>query len=389
LSSRIDCATLTAAARQIKALGRERGAVRLGVEAAVVEGRLVRGDVAVEDGRIAAVGLSGEGRGTAVPGFVDLQVNGFAGVDFLDADADALGAAADALLRTGVTAFQPTLITSPTEETTSALHSIAEASRRGRGASIVGAHLEGPFLAPERAGAHPAAALRLPDGALVESLLASGPVSTVTLAPELPGALGLVETLVRRGVCVSLGHSNATAGEARAAFARGARTVTHLFNAMRPLTHRDPGIAGAALADPGVDLQLIVDGHHLADETVLLAWRAGRGRLAVVSDAIAAAGLGDGTYRLGGVEVHVKDGVSRRADGKLAGSLGTMAQAVRRLCALGVPLSEAVDAATRVPARILGRPELGTLAPGSAADVAVLDDALEVVRVLRRAAEPG
>jgi N-acetylglucosamine-6-phosphate deacetylase len=185
------------------------------------------------------------------------------------------------------------------------------------------------------------------------------------------------------GVVVSLGHSNATAGEAERAFDRGARTVTHLFNAMRNFTPRDPGIAGAALSRTDVTVQIILDGHHLARQTATLAWHAAAGRLALVTDAVAPAGVaGDGPARIGPIEAEVRNGAVRRPDGTLAGSVLTMAQAVRNLYGLGAPLEEAVGAATTVPAAILGRPDLGRIAAGSPADIAVLDDNLEVVATL-------
>ncbi len=351
--------------------------MRLGVEAAIVEGELVRGDVEVEDDRIAAVGIAGAGgRGIAAPGFVDLQVNGFAGVDFASADAAAYLRAADALLETGVTAFQPTLITAPEEELVAALREVPADPR------ILGVHVEGPFLSPTRLGAHPPAARRDPDPALLERLLAAGPVGYMTLAPELPGAAALVDLLHERGIVVSAGHSDATAEQANAAFDRGVHTVTHLFNAMRPFGHRDPGIAGAALAREDVVVQAIVDGVHLADETVRVVLRAAGGRLALITDAIAAAGVGDGCFRLSGVDVEVRDGVARRDDGVLAGSVVTMIQAVRNLHALGATLVEAVNAASAVPARVLGRSDVGVLRPGGRADLVVLDDRLELSSVL-------
>lgn len=327
------------------------------------------GDVSIRDGRIEAVGLARGGRGIAAPGFVDLQVNGYGGIDLLTEperwrEVDAM------LAEIGVTAWQPTLISAAPEQTLRALAAIE-----------LGVHLEGPFLA--LAGAHPRECLREPDIALLDRLLGAGRVSSVTLAPELPGALEVIDELRRREIVVSLGHSAADAATANAAFDRGAQTVTHVFNAMRPFAHRDPGLAGAALAREDVIVQLICDGVHLADETVLLAWRAARGRLAVVSDAIAAAGLGNGSFRLGETEVEVEDGVSRTLDGALAGGTSTVPDAVRRLARLGVPVEEAVDAATRVPARILGRTDVGVLAPGARADVVVLDDDLRVHRVLR------
>ena len=219
--------------------------MRLGVGAALVDGTLVPGDVEVVDGEISAVGQSGSnGSGIASPGFVDLQVNGFAGVDFFSADTEGYRRAGRALIECGVTAYQPTFITSPEELLVAAL---AEVPQNGAAPRVLGAHLEGPFISPDRLGTHPADARRDPDGALLERLLAAGPVSHVTLAPELPGALELVDLLRDRGVTVSCGHSDATAAEARQAFARGAKTVTHIFNAMRPFAAREPGLAGAAL----------------------------------------------------------------------------------------------------------------------------------------------
>lgn len=355
---------------------------RLGVEAALVDGQLLPGDVELVDGLVAAVGLnSSPGKGIAVPGFVDLQVNGFAGVDFFSADTEGYRRAGEALLQCGVTAYQPTFITSPEDELAAALREIP---RNGASPRILGAHLEGPFIAPERLGTHPAESRRDPDSGLLERLLEAGPVSHVTLAPELPGAFELIDLLRKRGVTVSCGHSNATAAQAREAFARGAKTVTHIFNAMRPFAAREPGLAGAALVSGDVAVQVILDGVHLADDTARLVWQAAGGRVALVTDAIAAAGAGDGSYTLAGVDFEVENGVARRADRVLAGSTVPMIEAVRNLIALGAPVASALAAASAVPARIAGRPELGTLEPGSAADVVVLDDRLEIVRVVVR-----
>lgn len=356
--------------------------MRLGVGAALVDGKLVPGDVEVADGHVVAVGLgSANGKGIASPGFVDLQVNGFAGVDFFSADSVGYRRAGESLLECGVTAYQPTFITSPEEELVAAL---AEVPDNGASPRILGAHLEGPFIAPERLGTHPAESRRDPDRALLERLLAAGHVSHMTLAPELPGASELVDLLQERGVTVSCGHSNATAAEAREAFARGAKTVTHIFNAMRPFAAREPGLAGAALVSSDVVVQVILDGVHLADDTARLVWQAAGGRVALVTDAIAAAHAGDGAYTLAGIDFEVEDGVARNADRVLAGSTVCMIDAVRNLVSLGASVEDALAAATSVPAQIAGRPDLGTLAPGSAADVVLLDDELEIVRVLVR-----
>ncbi|TMK73584.1 MAG: N-acetylglucosamine-6-phosphate deacetylase [Actinobacteria bacterium] len=354
--------------------------MRLGVEAALVGGRLLSGDVEIADGRISAVGLNGHnGRGIAAPGFVDLQVNGFGGVDFFSADADAYRRAGEALLRTGVTAYQPTFISSPEDSLTEALR---EMPRNGAAPHVLGAHLEGPFIAPERLGTHPVSARRDPDRELLERLLGAGRVTHVTLAPELPGALELVELLRARGITVSCGHSNATADQAHEAFAHGARTVTHLFNAMRPFAAREPGLAGAALASSNVTVQVILDGVHLAEDTARLVWSAAAERMALVTDAVAGAGVGDGTYRLASIDVEITDGVVRRSDKTLAGSTVTMIDAVRNLVALGASVEAALSAATEVPARIAGRSDVGRLEPGAEADVVVLSGELELARVL-------
>ena len=270
-------------------------------------------------------------------------------------------------------------MTAPEEELVESLRAVPSFDL---GARVIGCHLEGPFLSPARLGMHPAAARRDPDTALLDRLLAAGPVTHVTLAPELDGALGLVDTLLARGIVVACGHTDATAAEAHVAFDRGATHVTHLFNAMRPFAHRDPGLAGAALARDDVTVELILDRNHVADDAARVAWRAAAGRVALVTDAIAAAGVGDGAWRLGAVDVEVRDGVVRRLDGVLAGSVLTMPDAIRNLVRLGATLEQAIDAATRVPARVARRDDLGTIATGARADAVVLDDRLEVQRVL-------
>jgi N-acetylglucosamine-6-phosphate deacetylase len=377
--------------------------VRLGVSAALVDRELLPGDVEVVDGRIAAVGLAGSsGRGIAVPGFVDRQVNGYAGVDFSAASEGEWRDAREALLRDGVTAFQPTFVTAELDEMRAAFARMPAADRPaaagsaaetatevlsagddGAGARIVGAHLEGPFLSPLRPGAHDPAALLAPDLAALDALLAAGPVSQVTLAPELPGALDLVDALVARGITVACGHTEADAALAHLAFDRGATAVTHLFNAMRRPEARDPGIAYAALGRDDVFISLIVDGHHLADDTVRMVWRAARERVVLISDAVAAAAAPDGDHTLGGtVPIHSADGVVRTDGGSLAGSTLSMLAAVRNSHALGIPLAAALTAATEAPARMARRPDLGHITPGARADLLVLTDTLEIERVL-------
>ena len=348
--------------------------MRLGVEAALVDGELVRGDVEIDGGIVQRVALGGAGRGTAIPPFVDLQVNGHGGIDVLH-EPERVDEVGQALSRLGVLEWQPTLVSAPAERTVDALAAM-------RGARIAGVHLEGPFLAPEYAGAHPPDALREPDVALLRSFLDAGPVSMVTLAPELPGALDLVDECVARGVRVSLGHTGATAAEAAAAFARGAASVTHVFNAMRPFHHREPGIAGLALVHP-VTVMLIADGVHLADDVVSLVFAAAGERAVVVSDAIAAAGLGDGDFPLGETVVRVRGGVCRRADGGLAGSAVALPDALPRLVASGLDVATAVRALSGAPARLIGVHDRVRLSAGHPANLVVIDDGLRVTRVLR------
>jgi len=358
---------------------------RLGVSAAFVAGALLPGDVGVCDGMVARVGLqAAPGGRIAAPGFVDLQVNGFAGVDLMTADVESVHRVSRALLRHGVTAWLPTLITAAAHETDQALDVLAHAiptlpqDRSGERAIPLGVHLEGPFLSERRLGTHPARHRRDPDVAQLLQWRRRAPVVAVTLAPELPGALQLIAALSRDGVLVSLGHSDATATQAHAAFDAGARTVTHLFNAMSPLHHRRPGLPGAALARPDVTVQLVVDGHHLAPEVVTMVCAAAPGRVVLVTDATAAAGRDDGTYALAGVSLQVRDGVVRNDQGQLAGSAVTLDTAVRKACEIGVALEAVLAAVTETPARLLGRHDIGRLKPGVRADIVVLEDDLTV-----------
>jgi N-acetylglucosamine-6-phosphate deacetylase len=379
--------------------------MRLGVAAALVGGELAEGDVEVVDGLVAAVGVdTPRGSKIAAPGFVDLQVNGYAGVDFSAPGDDGYARAGAALLADGVTAFQPTIVTAEVEAMVESLGALEEAATvaapaaveasatagpRGRGREgksrprIIGAHLEGPFLSPTRPGAHDPAALRAPDLATLDLLLAAGPVTQVTLAPELSGALELIDALVARGIVVSCGHTEADAAAAHAAFDRGAGAVTHLFNAMRRAEPRDPGIALAALGRDDVFITLVVDGHHLADDTVRTAWRAADHRLVLISDAAAPAAAPDGDYTLGGaVPIRSEGGVVRNAAGALAGSALSMLDAVRNAHALGLPLAAALRAATEAPAQMAHRPDLGRIEPGARADLLVLDETLQLDQVL-------
>ena len=353
----------------------------------------LRADIAVAGGRIAAVGpdlvttspapaatmrrLDATGLVVA-PGFVDLQCNGAVGVD-LTAQPERLWEVAAALPRWGVTAWLPTIVTSsPTARIR--LRAALATSPSGPAAPAarpLGAHLEGPFLAPERRGAHDPELMVPPSTALVatEDWSRDAGVALVTLAPELPGALDVAGELVGRGVVVAAGHSTASAAEARAAFDAGVRYVTHLFNAMPPLHHRAPGLAGVALTDERVHVGLIADGLHVDPTMVALAARLLGPRLSLVSDAVAALGAPPGPVRLGELTASVSeaDGGVRLDDGTLAGSTLALDRAVRHLMAYaGVSLTEAVRSVTAVPAAVLGLADRGVVAPGAVGDLVIL-----------------
>jgi N-acetylglucosamine-6-phosphate deacetylase len=355
--------------------------MRLGVAAALVGGEIVAGDVTVAGGLIEAVGVAGGGgSGLAVPGYVDVQVNGFAGVDFLAAEPADYVRAGEGLAATGVTAYLPTMISAPADAYRTALAALAAAPEGGP--RRLGAHLEGPFLSPSWPGAHPPEHLRPPDLALADELRAIAPVATMTVAPELPGGLDLVTALSARGVVVHIGHTDADAATAHAAFERGARALTHIHNAHRRFKPRDPGPAGVALVRPDVTVTAIVDGVHLAPETTASAYLAARERFCLVTDAIEATMLDPGEYELGGRPVRLRDGAVRLPDGTLAGSVLTMDEAVRNLVASGADWKDAAHAASTAPARLLRRNDLGRLEPGAPAHVTVLDDDLRVLRTL-------
>jgi N-acetylglucosamine-6-phosphate deacetylase len=344
--------------------------------------------VTIERGRVTSVDRD---RGAdleawvVAPGLIDLQYNGGFGVE-IGTNASAVIHTAERLPATGVTAFLPTLVTSPPEVYGLALRAFAEASRcaRVRGSIPLGMHLEGPVLSPRFAGAHHREWLDVSAPAFFEDLLAGAreerlPVAIVTLAPELPGAAAGIAELARRGVVVSIGHSAATYEEAIAGVDAGARMVTHLYNAMSPFSHRAPGVVGAALTDDRLTCGVIADGVHVHDAALRLALRTkGPGRIALVTDAMSAAGVGPGEYELAGKRVIVDATSARLADGTLAGSILTLDAAVRNVTALGVPLEDALRMASEVPARLLGLTSKGRLAAGGDGDLVLLDEALAV-----------
>jgi len=345
-----------------------------------------RRDLPIVDGLVAGAPATGckelDGTGlVAAPGFVDLQCNGAHGID-LAGQPERLWELSTLLPRYGVTAWLPTIVTSPAETTDRALAALAAGPPEGwQGAVPLGLHLEGPFLSPDHRGAHDPRLLCPPDPVRSAGWSRAAGVALVTLAPELPDALELVEALVARGVVVSAGHTGATAEEAREAVGAGVTWVTHLWNAMAPLHHREPGLVGTALGDGRLHAGLIADGIHVDPAVVALTAAAMGERLVLVTDAVSALGLPPGTHRLGPVDVEVAEGRGvRLRDGTLAGSDLSLDQAVRNLVAFtGWPLARAAAAASSAPAAVLGDPGRGGLAPGQRGDVAVLDRAGQVL----------
>ena len=306
------------------------------------------------------------------PGFVDLQVNGFAGHDSA-AGAGSIAAISDALPATGVTAFLPTIISAPLEvgaDFVAAVGAAAEAP----GARVLGAHVEGPFLNPSFRGAHLRANLSEPTEDNVDRVLAARP-RLVTLAPELPGALVAIERLHRAGVVVAAGHTGADFEQGRKAISAGVRFATHVYNAMPPVHHRRPGIALALVLDPRVTTGLIADGEHVHPAVCEQLVRVKPAtRIALTTDQTSAAGAPPGTYELSGRSVHSDGRVVRLEDGTLAGSAATMPDLVRLLARLpGMTAARAITLASAVPARVLGERRLGRIGEGACADLVILD----------------
>jgi len=333
------------------------------------------------------------GDGVLVPGFVDIHSHGGAGVSYAEDPDRAAGLHASH----GTTGGLASLVTASPETLLAQVHTLAAATRRG---VVDGIHLEGPWLSRLHCGAHDSKALRAPDDAEVDALLAAGDgtIRMVTLAPELPGALPTIRRLVDAGIVVALGHTDASYELTQEAVDAGASVGTHLFNAMRALHHREPGPIPALLSDPRVTVELIADGVHLHTGVVRhVVATAGPDRVALVTDAMAAAGVGDGAFSLGGLDVNVENGVARlHGTTTIAGSTATMdrlfATAVRMLEAeIGVEaaLSDAVRMTSSTPAHILGLRRAGVLAAGRDADLVVLDRDWRVSRVMRRGAWLG
>ncbi len=319
-----------------------------------------------------------------VPGFIDLQVNGGWGIDFAS-NPEGIWEVGQRLASTGVTAWLPTLITSPEDRWQPALDALADRPSDWVGAEPLGWHFEGPWLNPKRKGAHGQELLRTPQLPLDPLFDSSRGVALLTLAPEMDGCLAAIKTLRERGIIVSLGHSDAASTVATEGLVAGATMGTHLFNAMSGLDHRDPGLAAALLTSDAF-FGLIADGIHSAPEMVNLAWQIGADRLVLVTDTMAGLGLPPGVVKLGAYEVHL-DGLSARlSDGTLAGSVLDMPTAIRRFQAFtGCCLADALHAASTVPARVLADSPVmrggarGLLVPGARADLVVIDDDVNVV----------
>lgn len=350
--------------------------------------RVLDGHVRVDGDRITEVASGPAGGRILVPGFVDLHNHGGGGFTFTTGDPDAARGAAAFHLRHGTTTLLASLVSSPL----ALMRAAAEAyTPLVAEAVLAGVHFEGPYLSPARCGAQNPAHLRDPSTEELAALVPAGggAVRMVTLAPERDGALAAIRLLVDRGVAAAIGHTDASYEQTRAAVAAGATVATHLCNAMRPVHHREPGPIVALLGAPGVVCELIADGTHLHDGMLAFAAAVAPGRTALVTDAIAAAGMPDGEYDLGGQPVVVTDRVARlsTADGSpgaIAGSTLTMDAALRRAVGAGVSLVDAVRMAATTPARVLGLGgTVGALAPGLRADLVELDPQLQVLRVMR------
>ncbi|WP_131737158.1 N-acetylglucosamine-6-phosphate deacetylase [Actinomadura roseirufa] len=353
------------------------------------------GSLRIEDGRIAAVSPASPPPGDdivdlggrhVVPGFVDIHVHGGAGASYQAGRDDEVRKGVAFHRAAGTTTTMASLVTGDRRDLADAVSRLADLAADGL---IAGIHLEGPYLSPARCGAHDPDLLRPPDRDEFRRLVAlgRGHVRMITLAPELPGALDLVRDAVDAGVIAAVGHTEAPGETARAAFEAGARVATHLFNAMRPLHHREGGPIAAALGDPRVTVELINDGVHVEPAVARLAFAAaGTARVALITDAMAAAGMGDGDYRLGVMDVEVRAGRATLAGGgSIAGSTITMADGFRRAVThVGLPIEKAAEAASLTPARALGiDSRTGSLEPGKDADLLVLGPDLTVERVMK------
>ena len=361
---------------------------RLGVKGAIIGGEYIAGDLSIVDGLIDQVGLPAGDSGMAVPGFVDVQVNGFGGIDLSSASTDEWLHANRLLANTGVTSYLANIISNDATAIDRILL-VAEDVRRhdyAAASHLLGLHLEGPFLAPVKAGIHSREFLTDPTPDLFAKWCELGPVVMTTIAPELPGALQLIREAATSGVVVSLGHSNCTAEEAQLGFEAGAATVTHIFNAMAAVSARAPGLAGMALSREEVWLQLILDFVHVDQTLAKVLISLAPQRLILVTDCLPATGTLGTSFALGGTGLQWLDGKAVNSEGTLAGSVLTMDQALRNAVSLGMSEIDAVNATSLNPMRLLDPLSQGPLNPGMPADVIVLNDNLEIDDVLCKGA---
>jgi N-acetylglucosamine-6-phosphate deacetylase len=376
--------------------------VRLRSERIITPAGTIAGEVQIAgDGTIERVGpgledsVAGDvvdlGGHWLAPGYIDGHVHGGAGGQFNTTDPDEIAAIARFHAEHGTTALLATTVSAPIDELVAAIGAIASCAATG-GAVIVGIHLEGPFLSPGRPGAMDPATFHDPDPGLLEQLLTAGDgtIRQMTLAPERPGAMRLIGALVQRGILASVGHSDADLQQVRAAVAAGARSATHVYNAMAPLHHRAPGVLGAVLDLPEVNCELICDGVHVSPPATRLVHRVKGARgMRLVTDATAAAGMAGGEYRLGQTQVRADEGrvvLAAGDPGVLAGSTLTMDGAVRNAVRfIGLGVEEAVALASAVPARVLGLDgRTGAITSGLDGDLVVLDADLRCLATIVR-----
>src|SRR5213594_3951568 len=329
----------------------------------------------------------------AIPGFVDVHIHGAGGSDVMEGTRQAIGTVARTIAEHGTTSFLATTVTASAEDTSRSIEGIShyiehQHEEDAVRSEVLGIHFEGPFLSPTRRGVHPQEWLQLPSVELLARFLkvARGTARLLTIAPELPGAPSCIEAAHTAGLVVAMGHTDANYEQTRAAIARGVRHAVHVYNAMRPFTHRDPGVIGAVLTSPEVTAELIADGVHVeAAAMKLLLLAKGASGVTLVSDGLSATGMPDGKYMLGGFEVIVSGGICRNAEGTLAGSTLTLDHALRNIVALGIPLPDAVRMLTLNPASLLGIEfKKGSLRVGADADILLLDENLHLAGVWAR-----
>jgi len=330
---------------------------------------------------------------TAVPGFIDVHIHGAGGHDVMEGTPEAFRSITRKVAEHGTTSLVATTVTASADDTVRAVEGITGYIARQHQteeprAEILGIHFEGPFISKERRGVHPPQWIQLPSAQTLGRFLkaAAGNARILTIAPELLGAAPCIDAAREAGLVVSMGHTDATYEQARAAMARGARNATHVYNAMRPFSHRDPGVIGAVLTSPDVNAELIADGVHVEEAAMkLLLLAKGATRVILVSDGLSATGMPDGKYTLGEMEVTVTGGVCRNAEGVLAGSTLTLDRALRNIVGLGIALPDAVRMLTLNPAAMLGIEfKKGALRAGADADVLLLDEELQITNVWAR-----